>query len=714
MCVYIGVICRKEVCYCHLFDSETHEIVFDFDKIKMHILWDTLETMRSSFGRGDVKFYIYPRVVPPVVDQVPLAVDQDPVVVGHDPVVVNQDPVSVGHVPVAVDQLAVGKDLSDVDQDPVDANQTPVAVIQDQVAVKRIRVPIDVEMVLIITGYFKLTEDGKLMLIKVVPDNNMLISVVPDNNPAILCLFKCFRDEVENAEIAEHLQVEIFNYIKRMPKYLCMELARFSGIPWARGQPSQRLPLLAYLSDLMNNSYNKCLISSNDSCVSSITPQSGARRSIIGQERLGSQQVPLFNPRGMTDEPNRHVDSFIVGRRAATVYDAFSDGLLKVGIKGKRFSLRSMLFEAKCELSKVGSYHVHGIKIFSDVYLLGGRSNTSCMSASNTYYLKIKDYCHVEHQKEFAKLFLTENFHFGDTLSDYQLAGLCINYKVNWERYDYSDHFGSQPKSLIAHGTTRFLYDPSFPTIKIIKCGLYFKTVFKEIDNMRSLEPLEFYSVIESSIVKSSSDRIFKDEHIFYTLLDKALWVVDYNESLVRSWKACIFEIFSDALKSHGFIDTSHDTRWLLSESQRHILNILERVDGNRKVFEIIYRERCEDLSLSDYTSDSLCQKLDRPCGGREGMKSNIEYRKLFSYLYLILELRSDDDTSMFFQLAALCLRFEVNIRIYSPKQPQSKIKLGSSGCKFYYGEDFYDIVIVAKNGVYGFQDVPVTASEET
>jgi hypothetical protein len=650
--MYIGAICKNEVVHYFLFDSETHEILETIKDIDDLIKFDSQEQKRTAFGRGNVKFYIYPRVFTEDFD--------------------------VDGVEYIYPTVADGRDVDDV------------------------------AIVLVITGSFK---------VPVIPEESILMSFVVDgvfisfvvlaSNPGILCLFKCLRDEVENDEIPEHLQVEIFNYIRRMPAYLSGALGKFSGWVWAKGTPTIRTPKLVYLSELMRYSYNKCPINSADSCVSTITTQSGARKSIIGQESCDVVHAPLFNPLKKVDQVfPRKVESFILGRRVATIYDAFSDGLLKIGKEKVRLGLRSMLAGARSQLLNVGNYECGHYKIFHDIYGLSARNdNNSSLAPSMAYYNRVKDYAHVEHKKKFAELFLCEELHSG-AVWPYQLAALCLQRDVNLEIYEHSTRSGPDRGPAILLDPYRFFYDESQSTIMVMKCGANFQKLYLDKGLSKTSVPDLFYCVLEYSSSKSKSDRCFKDQVIFYTLSSKAWEVPTYNESLVMCWKLCIFEVFSDALKALCLIDTSRDIRWLLSESQSHILNVLERIDSRQcKVFQTVYLAKCAKLTSTEYLTDPVCVQLDHCCGGRNGIHSTPENRKLFSYLYLVNEIRSPDDNTGTFQLAALCNRFEVNLLIYTQISGGDNNQLDSSGKKYYYGEDFINIVIVQKNGQYGFQD---------
>jgi hypothetical protein len=306
---------------------------------------------------------------------------------------------------------------------------------------------------------------------------------------------------------------------------------------------------------------------------------------------------------------------------------------------------------------------------------------------------------------------LTENFHLLENLCDYQLAALCLNYNVNLEIFDHHfiDKSVSEKSMITATGSTRFLYNESYSTIMIARCGYDFLEMHRDTVTATEFIPQLFYSVLERSTCKSKTDRLFKDEQIFYTIVfeeSAPKWEPHYDESLVKSWDGCIFEVLCEALKSHNLIDICRDTQWLLSQSRHHILNMLERVDGdNLKVFQNIFIERFEQLSPTEYLIDPLCIQLNNPCGGRDIINSNIEYRKLFSYYYLVHRLRSLNNFGTI-QLAALCHRFEINIMMYTHKTVDDGIQLECSGTKYYYGKDFIDIVIVNKNDrQYGFQD---------
>ena len=149
-----------------------------------------------------------------------------------------------------------------------------------------------------------------------------------------------------------------------------------------------------------------------------------------------------------------------------------------------------------------------------------------------------------------------------------------------------------------------------------------------------------------------------------------------------------VFEVLHKALKKYGIIDTQQDYEWLLEGTYPQLLVILEFIDDTRQatVFEVVFDECCRVITVN---REDMYAKVMEGCGGPEVVRLNERHRKLIAYLYVVEHFRSEHVAR--YQLAALCLRLDINIDIYN------MITCEWSGPQLVYGLRYKRIQIIEK-----------------
>lgn len=513
----------------------------------------------------------------------------------------------------------------------------------------------------------------------------------PSNCTGLKCLLSCYVIERGTNQKAGFPRDESCNFLDDMPRELCGSIGRFSGVQWAHIE-NTKLGKDIFLDLLFHCSDYQTEVFSQNSWVSSITSQSTIRRSIIVQE-VDHHGQPIFNPLKSSRRGEINVTNVKFGRRVPTVFHAFLDGLVYVNKRDSDFTLNKMLFESRKAMMSVAGDSNGQFKVYDTVYIEGNKSSQS-ITALNTFVAIADSGTKVR----FSELYMMEKLREG-VVGEFQLAALCSFYNINVEMYHHSSPstLKSGGNSVRSNGVSQFLRDESFPVIKILQSGFDMCTLYESMNLDDKYMPRPFYSLLQDG----AEHRLFVEEKVFNPLnlprvFDNVLPNVDIY-SAVLPWQPSIFVSLSIALTERKITPIILNEESLLQSSLSSLFNILLRNDNNgNKVFDNIFSECCEQLTPEDET---LCFNLISNCNGSlDAIKEDAPLRFLLAYLYVSQKLRSGCIGE--YQLAALCLQFEVNIDLYILQTDNGSINRRVRD--YYYGHKFSCIEIVQRVGTSG------------
>lgn len=536
----------------------------------------------------------------------------------------------------------------------------------------------------------------------------------PSTCTDLVDLFSWYYKERKKGTVGYGRPAAVDNMVS-LNREICTVLALFTGYNMTRLDKNKKTHE-EFLNELVFCSPIQDDICGDLSCISSLSGVTQLDRGALAAEpslrELEQTYFPIFNPLDRCRPgDNYKLGAIIFGRRSPTIFHAFLDGVVVARPDIDVFDgLRGLLNYANGELGVVCDCTADDdIRIYDLIYYYGIETDLSSKSLSRAILTSYESRgpSTEDSRKLFAKEFIREAFLEDTSMGDFQLAALCRLFHVNVALYDHSFAEGGAALGISVRCASidRFCYNDDYPTVKIMRGGNEFVCFCDEKVSNEVTTPPIFYSAIfdggEPPFDVFPESLVFNPQKVDCGFFHSEINNLSINFHGMQS-SASMFAAFSDGLKLR--VHALHDRpgyQWLLKESRLYILNVLDRLnDEGDLVYEDVFRNKADTNRLNP-----ICQSYILL---NTYPRDNSSLRKLFSWLYLIEDFRDGVGS---YQLAALCLCYEVNVQlVFTEKRLLSSCISGqnmvensivSSDFKKYFYGPSYPVITLVENTDY-------------